>query len=176
MFDHFLIDKSFLHDGSLVIAALIMLAAALSDFKKLKISNKLCLALVAMFPFYALTADGDVAWLQHLAVAGVVFSVGFALYTLGMLGGGDVKMLAAAALWAGPKLIATLLIYTTLAGGVLALAFAGAALLRALLNARRNTQESLQEMPWHKAPVPYGMAIACGGISALVMLAQSTVT
>lgn len=165
----FLIDQNFIHDGLLVIAALIMLAAALSDMKKLRISNKLCLVLAALFPLYVLTAPQEIAWTQHLAVSAVVLFIGFAFFALRLLGGGDVKMLAAAALWAGPKLIATLLIYTTVAGGILAIAFATAALLRALIEKREH------DHAWHKAPVPYGVAIACGGISSLVMLAQSAV-
>lgn len=162
-------DKNLIHDGTLIFAALIMLAAALSDAKKLIISNRLCLLLAALFPLYVITAPHEMDWLQNVAVAGVVLLIGFAMFALGLLGGGDVKMLAAAALWAGPKLIATLLVYTTLAGGILALVFACAALVRGLMN----KTDSFGAVPWHKTPVPYGLAIACGGVSALYMLAQA---
>lgn len=166
---HFLIDKSFVHDSAIVFAALIMLAAALSDFKNLRISNKLCLALAGLFPIYVLTSATEIGWIQHVGIATLVLGIGFGLFALRLIGGGDIKMLSAAALWAGPKLIATLLIYTTLAGGVLAIAFASAALIRALLK-----HQSLTDGAWHKAPVPYGVAIACGGICALVTLAQNS--
>lgn len=167
--NHFLIDKTFIHESALVFAALIMLAAALSDFKNLRISNKLCLALAGLFPLYVLTAPHEMAWIQHVGIAALVLVMGFGLFAMRLIGGGDIKMLSAAALWAGPKLIATLLIYTTLAGGALAIAFATAALLRALMK-----HQSLTDGAWHKAPVPYGVAIACGGICALVTLAQNS--
>ncbi len=176
MFDHFLIDKNFVHDGAMVIAGLIMLAAAFSDFKQLRISNKLCLALVAVFPVFVLSSPAEVPWLQHIAVAAAVMLVGFGMYAFRLLGGGDVKMLAAAALWAGPKLIAALLMYTTLAGGILAMAFAFVAFGHHIVRQTQSQPAAQPVQPWHKTPVPYGIAIACGGISALVMLAQSNLT
>lgn len=165
--------KLFLHNGSLMCAAFILLAAALHDVKAFKISNRFSLALIALFPLYVLTAPQEIAWMQHVAVAGIVFLIGFAMFALGAFGGGDVKMLAVAALWAGPKMVATLMVITTMAGGVLALVFAVAALLRAGFG-RQHHEEG--HRPWHKAPVPYGVAIACGGIAALVMMAQNSLT
>jgi prepilin peptidase CpaA len=172
MFDNFLIDKNFIHDSAMVMAGLIMLAAAFSDFKKLRISNRLCLALAALFPVFVWSSPTEIAWVQHLAIAAAVMAVGFGMFAMRLLGGGDVKMLAAAALWAGPKLIGALLLYTTFAGGLLAIAFACAALVRVMVLHKK----PVDGQPWHKIPVPYGIAIACGGISALVMLAQSNIT
>ncbi|NDE89685.1 MAG: hypothetical protein EB059_00880 [Alphaproteobacteria bacterium] len=167
-----IIDKNFFHDGILIIAAITMLIAALSDIKKLIISNRLCLFLVGLFPFYVLTAPHEVMWVQHVMIAAVVLIIGFAMFAMNFLGGGDVKMLAAVSLWAGPKMIATLLLFTSFAGGILALAFAAAALWRA----RRMMKEHIEnpdEIPWHKIPVPYGVAIACGGVTSLFLMAQA---
>lgn len=171
----FIIDKNFLHDGVMIIAALTMIAAAISDFKKLIISNRICLFLVALFPLFVLTAPVEVDWLHHLLIAAVVLTIGFAMFALNLLGGGDAKMLAAASLWVGPKLIATLLVFTTLAGGMLALGYAAAALWRARRSykAKSPEQEGQQELPWHRTPVPYGVAIACGGVTALFIMAQA---
>lgn len=167
-------ESSFFHQGALVLAALIMLAAALSDARRLVISNRLCLCLVALFPLYVMTAPHEIDWLQNVAVAGAVLLVGFAMFALNLLGGGDVKMLAATALWAGPKLIATLLVYTSFAGGILAMVFAGAALVRAFWKKNEQSPGCPDVVPWHKTPVPYGLAIACGGVSALYILAQAS--
>lgn len=150
-----------MHQTALIVAALILLAAAISDVKRFRIANWFCLALTALFPLYVITAPQDIAWAQHVAVAGLVLLIGFAMFAIKALGGGDVKILAAAALWAGPKLIATLLLVTTLAGGALAIIFASAALARALLK-----KDAIGA--WHKAPVPYGVAIACGGIATIL--------
>lgn len=159
---------AYTHAACAVIAVFILVAAAFSDVKKLKISNAHCLALMALFPFYVLSAPHEIPWTLHLAVAGMTLLVGLALFALRVLGGGDAKMLTAAALWAGPKLIVTLLLATSVAGGVLAVAFASTAFVRTyVLKKKNNTQ------PWHKTPMPYGVAIACGGIATLYLMAQS---
>ena len=160
--------QDIVHYLSLLTAAGIMLAAAISDAKRLIISNRLCLMLVALFPVYILSSPHSIDWQHHVMVAGIVLMIGFAMFAVHFLGGGDVKMLAAAALWAGPKLIATLLVYTTIAGGILALIFAGSVFVKQVI-LKKQSQTSY---PWHKTPVPYGLAIACGGVSALVMMAQ----
>jgi prepilin peptidase CpaA len=169
--DSFVIDKAFLHDGVMMVAALTMIVAALSDFKKLIISNRLCLFLAALFPLFVLTAPHDIAWTQHLMIAGIVLVIGIGMFAMNLLGGGDVKMLAAAALWVGPKMIATLLLFTTFAGGILAFGFACVAFWRARKAYKENTSDEV--LSWYKSPVPYGVAIACGGVTALFMMAQA---
>ncbi|MDX1922138.1 MAG: prepilin peptidase [Alphaproteobacteria bacterium] len=173
MSDPLIIDKSFLHDGVLIIAAITMLVAALSDIKKLIISNRLCLFLAGLFPLYVLTAPHEVMWMHHVLIAGTVFVIGFAMFAMNFLGGGDVKMLAAVSLWAGPKMIATLLLFTSFAGGLLALAFAVAALYRSRVLKVEAKTETNEVIPWHKTPVPYGVAIACGGVTALFLMSQA---
>lgn len=173
MSDPLIIDKSLFHDGVLIIAAVTMLVAALSDIKKLIISNRLCLFLAALFPLYVITAPHEVMWLHHVLIGAAVLVIGFAMFAMNFLGGGDVKMLAAASLWAGPKMIATLLVFTSFAGGLLALAFAAAALYRAYVLKVETRSETNEIIPWHKTPVPYGVAIACGGVTALFMMAQA---
>ena len=69
-----------------------------------------------------------------------------------LLGGGDVKLLAAGALWLGAAALGPFLLATVLAGGVLAVAFLLAGLLR-----RRAAGAAA-------ASLPYGIAIAAGGI------------
>jgi prepilin peptidase CpaA len=110
----------------------------------------------------------EAAW--SLGVAFVVFAFGAFLFARRMIGGGDVKLLAAVALWAGRDLVFDYLFITTLAGGVLAVAMIAPARLAALFPGmlrfvpagsgggsgapRGSTQPSL----------PYGIAIAAGGI------------
>jgi prepilin peptidase CpaA len=50
-----------------------------------------------------------------------VFLVGALLYSRRLVGGGDVKLLAAAALWAGAAQLPSLLLLTGICGGVLSL-------------------------------------------------------
>jgi prepilin peptidase CpaA len=93
-----------------------------------------------------------------------------AVYARGWIGGGDVKLLVALAIGLPLAGVVQLLTVTALAGGVLALthlmmrrlpfpspAPAGASLLRRVWAVER----------WRNvrhAPLPYGVAIACGGI------------
>src|SRR3546814_4754528 len=83
----------------------ILVAAAASDWRSLTIPNRYSLAAVALFPSYAIAMGGTVDWAVHLGFAGAAFGLGFVLFALRLCGGGDVKLFAAVALWAGPSLI-----------------------------------------------------------------------
>ena len=58
-----------------------------------------------------------------LLVTVAVFAAGALAFHLGALGGGDVKLMAAGALWTGAGLADEFLMITLMAGGVLALAY-----------------------------------------------------
>jgi prepilin peptidase CpaA len=58
-----------------------------------------------------------------VAIAILVFAVGTGLFALRLLGGGDVKLLAAATLWAAPDYVLPFLLIVTLAGALLGFAF-----------------------------------------------------
>ncbi len=77
------------------------------------------------------------------------------MFAAGLLGGGDVKLLAAGSLWLGATGTGGFLMVTVLAGGLLALVFL------ALRLARRDGPETA---------LPYGVAIATAGILATLGL------
>ncbi len=158
--------------ASLTGAALLLLAAAAQDVIKFRISNWFSVALVALFPVFALASHSPP--LGHLVTGVCVFGCGFGLYACGLLGGGDVKLLAATSLWAGPGHILNMLVIVAFFGGMLAAVYAVIALIRAK---KAKNAESPKDgvVPWHKAPVPYGMAIACGGWMVLFKLARGTI-
>src|SRR3546814_20668921 len=83
----------------------ILVAAAACEWRSLTIPNRYSLAAVALFPSYAIAMGGTVDWAVHLGFAGAAFGLGFVLFALRLCGGGDVKLFAAVALWAGPSLI-----------------------------------------------------------------------
>ena len=146
----------------------LLLAAATSDWRSLIIPNRYSLAMVALFPSFVI-ASGDVEWLTHLYVGGGAFALGFLVFSLRLCGGGDVKLLAAAALWAGPGLIVPLLFYTAVTGGFMALVlwvrhrYQRAGIPANLLFAR-------SEEGFAKQPMPYGIAIAAGGLFVALRL------
>nr|WP_175428821.1 prepilin peptidase [Azospirillum argentinense] len=101
------------------------------------------------------------------------------------MGGGDVKLLTAAALWSGWEQLPALLLVTVLAGGILAIvALARVAARRAAdtlalffpcsatakarlwLETLLRTR-NVDALPSGEAGLPYGIAIAAGGVSIL---------
>jgi prepilin peptidase CpaA len=83
------------------------------------------------------------------------------------LGGGDVKLFAAASLWIGPAGLPAFLVLTVLVGGALGLALlvpAGSALASSIQQPRvrfRNVG------PKFRRPMPYGVAIAIAAVALL---------
>ena len=154
----------------LAVACLIGLLcwAAFSDFLKFVIPNQVCVAIAALYPLYAL-AMPDVDWAGGIACGVIVFALGFVFFALRLTGGGDVKMLSAVSIWAGPPLILPFLIVTAFAGGVLSLA-ALVRLLPGRLRPAGRAGFSMRETPVMRERVPYGVAIAVGGIYIAVQL------
>jgi prepilin peptidase CpaA len=135
------------------LAAILVFAAAV-DVRTFTISNKLNLAVALLAPLYwlsvALPLWPDVG--VHLAVGAGVFVLLAGAFYAGMMGGGDVKLAAALALWFSPQSTIKFLVLTSLAGGVL----------------------TLGVLAWHRAKrregrpeIPYGVAIAFGGLAIL---------
>lgn len=85
----------------LVIASALLLQAAWTDLREYKIRNELILALAGLFVLYAVLIGqwADLKW--DFAFAGLMFVVLVVFYSLGWMGGGDVKILAVAFLWTG---------------------------------------------------------------------------
>jgi prepilin peptidase CpaA len=97
-----------------------MALAAASDLFTLKVPNRLALALAAGFFLVAPLAGlgwSDI-WL-HAGLAALALAIGFSLFALGWIGGGDAKLFTATCLWLGPGAILPYAILAALIGGVL---------------------------------------------------------
>jgi prepilin peptidase CpaA len=131
--------------------AAMLLTACWCDLKARTIPNGLNLAIALLaIPFWwslGLPLWPDAA--LQLGVAAIVFGLFAIAFALGAMGGGDVKLVAAIALWLPFQAVAALLFIMSLAGGVLTLAM----WIRHRL-ARRSEQ----------LEIPYGVAIAFGGL------------
>jgi len=140
----------------MIVLATLLVVAAVIDVRTFTISNKLNLAVALLAPVYWLAVPLSL-WPEvpiQIAGAVVVFLVLAAAFYAGMMGGGDVKLAAALALWFPPGLTIKFLVLMSLAGGVLTIGL----------------------LVWHRAKrregrpeIPYGVAIAFG---ALAILAQ----
>jgi len=140
--------------GLLAALAIALLVAAFTDFRHRKISNWLCGAVALAAPLYW-WADGLSLWPEvamQLGVAVATFAVLAGLFALKAMGGGDVKLLTALALWIEPFDFLKLLVIMALAGGLLALLFG------AWHIARRERD---------KIAIPYGVAITFAGLWVL---------
>jgi prepilin peptidase CpaA len=130
------------------------------------IPNWISLALIPAFFLAAwLSGLGLLATGAHVAAGLVALVVAVGLFALGLVGGGDAKLLAAAGLWLGPQAATPFLFWTAVAGGLLALA---------LLASRRAPATAVARAPaWARRlltpreGIPYGVAIAAGAMAAL---------
>jgi prepilin peptidase CpaA len=136
------------------------LAAAASDLRTHRIPNVLTAALgVAAIAFHLV--DG-MALVLTLAAMIATFALGALAYSAGWLGGGDVKLIAAACGLASYPGCVTPVFFILIAGAVLAL---GGALRRGRLVALVRSASTLAvtgAQPATSTLLPYGVAIAGG--------------
>ena len=100
-----------------------VIAAGLTDATSYTIPNRLSGFLAAAFVPAALAAGlPPMAVAASLALGAAGLAVGIAMFALRWIGGGDAKLMAACALWLGWSGVAPFLIWTGLAGGLLAVA------------------------------------------------------
>lgn len=155
-----------------ILEILLLLYVATLDVATRLISNQICLALALLG--IASQSASPMQVVEALIAAAILFVLLLVVYQRGWMGGGDVKLLVALAVGLTLTGIVQLLAATALAGGVLALvhitmrslpnpklAPAGSSLLRRVYAVERWRQ-------LRRAPLPYGVAIACGGIWSIL--------
>ena len=138
----------------LLALATILVVAAVIDLRTFTISNRLSLAVALGAPLYWLSI-GLAPWPGmgiQLAAGGIVFALMAGAFYAGMMGGGDVKLAAALALWFSPASTLTFLILMSIAGGVLTLVVVAIHRMKKKLG---------------KPEIPYGVAIAFGALAIL---------
>ena len=149
-------DKSLITDLLCAILAVMLLWAAVVDIRTRTIANGLNLAIALMAPVFWWSMGIDL-WPDAALRVGVAIAV-FLLFALafqfGAMGGGDVKLAAALALWFAPGDTLLLIVLMSLAGGALTAIV--------MIEHKYKNNEGRPE-------VPYGVAIAFG---ALWLLAQ----
>ncbi len=129
--------------------AVLLAVAVVGDLRARIIPNRLNAAIALAAPLYWLAAGlgwSDIFWQVGTAVA--VFALFALAFRLGAMGGGDVKLITAIALWLPPGATLKLIVIMSVAGGVLTLAM--------LVRHRLARREAALE-------VPYGVAIAGAG-------------
>lgn len=132
----------------------LLVSAGVEDARTREIANwkNAAIALLAPVWWFAIGLDPWPMMAIQLGVALFVFALFCGAFALGQMGGGDVKLIGALALWLTPMNVMNMLIVMSIAGGALTIAF--------LLDHRLLRREGAIE-------IPYGVAIAFAGLLAL---------
>jgi prepilin peptidase CpaA len=152
----------------LVLGALPLLLAAAAgwDVASFTIPNFVTLALMAAFAAFALAvglSPADIGW--HVLAGFLGLFIGFTLFALGLIGGGDAKLFAAVLLWLGLNDLLAYALLASLFGGLLTV---GLMFLR-----RYPLPQLLYRQDWivklhdARSGVPYGVALAAGAFFLL---------
>jgi prepilin peptidase CpaA len=146
----------------------LLLFAAASDIATMTIPNWVSIAAALLFPLGALAAGLDLPQIAaHLGAGAVAFAIGFALFSFGVMGGGDVKVITAASIWTGFSNLSPFALATAIAGGGLAIALI---LARKALAPAPSRPAYLNRLLEPKNGIPYAVAIAAGGLAVLPSL------
>lgn len=137
-----------------VVLGALLLSAGIEDVRKREIANwkNAAIALLAPVWWFAAGLDPWPGMAIQLGVALFVFAIFVGAFALGQMGGGDVKLIGALALWLAPMRVLDMLTAMALLGGALTLAF---------LIERKVTRND------GPVEIPYGVAIAIAGLLAL---------
>ena len=139
-----------------LLAALVLLlvSAGIQDARTREIANWKNAAILALAPLWwwsnGLSLLPDIA--IQLAIGGVVFALFCGAFYFNWMGGGDVKMIGALALWLPFQALAWMLIIMSLLGGALTVLLVVERLVR-----RKDGN----------IEIPYGVAIALAGLVAI---------
>jgi len=153
---------------AIAVFAGLLIFAACHDVARLLIPNWVSIALAGSFPLFALAhglAPADIG--IHLAFGLAILAVGFFLFNANIIGGGDAKLLAAAATWTGFTAFTPLIFWMAISGGVMALV---------LMRARKwvpyveGAPEFVNKLLIRGGGIPYGVAIMIGGLASIPSL------
>ena len=149
----------------LAVLPALVIVGGLKDLTSMKIPNWISGSLILAFFPAALVlglAPGDIG--LHLAVGLAALLIGMGLFALNLLGGGDVKLMAAVCLWLGLSGSGVFVLMTALVGGLFSLVLLlGRVWLRPWAGAGPSWLVQLMEPKGH---IPYGVAIAIGALIA----------
>jgi prepilin peptidase CpaA len=139
----------------------LMTAAAIQDAVQLKISNFICLGVLAAALVAMWLAGPEIALWQNFAVLVGLLIIGTPFFATGKMGGGDVKLLAAAGLWFDLRGALVMLLWVLIAGGLLAILV----LVIRLFGWSESARDRVHLLK-KGGGIPYGVAIAAGTMLA----------
>lgn len=151
--------------AAFLIFPLCLSVAAFSDLFTMTIPNRISVILIAAFLLVAPFLGLSVPMIgMHFAGAAIVFAACFALFAANVMGGGDAKLLTAAALWFGyDQSLLIFLLYVAYIGGLVTIAIV-------VLRSQRQTIDAMglriPDSLLIAKKIPYGIAIGIAGFLA----------
>lgn len=146
-------------------ALLVLLAGSIySDVVRRTIPNFAC-ALVFLLGLVQQIAINPVGWVYSVLGSVIAILAGIGLHQKKILGGGDVKLIAALAVWLTPIELGRFALAIMLAGGVVGLGYLAVGFVRRL---RDKTAPAA-------ASIPYALAIVVGFLFMRPSLLMSTI-
>jgi len=152
-----------------IILVTLLLTVLFYDLLTYTIPNWLVLLVMALYvpvPFLV-----EVDWPWALGAAGIGLVLGFGMFAVGWVGGGDAKLLAAIGLWTGKGAALPFLFNMAIIGGILTLLLVAMRFALAVSIKRKDRRDRLPKLLHVGSPVPYGVAMALGML--LLMQDQS---
>ena len=141
----------------------LLFAAAAEDATRLKISNITVAAVIAgAIAATALHGFANASW-QNALVFAVLLAGGTMLFARGLVGGGDVKLLAAVGVWCNINVALGMLVAVFFSGGILAMIILGLRMFAPATAAARIV------VLRPRSGIPYGIAIAAGALITLAI-------
>jgi len=141
----------------------VLLAAAAEDGWRLRISNAFPLLIIAGAITAAILAGPTLDLWQNLLLFAGLLAVGTLLFGAGLLGGGDVKLLAACGLWFDLSAGWRMLVAVAIAGGLVAILLIAIRLLVGKPSAKWVLLRP-------RGGIPYGIAIAAGTATLVALI------
>jgi prepilin peptidase CpaA len=177
----------------LSVLAGLLIVGAIIDIESRKLPNWLTASVAALYGLHVIASPTPIDWPLAFLVGSIAFALGFVCFAFNLMGGGDVKLIAALALWAGFDHITLFLLVTALTGGLLSIiALIGQRLatspflvmsgplhhlaMKILPTPMGNENPLENAVPSsgdHQFTLPYGVAIAVGGFAVILALLQS---
>jgi prepilin peptidase CpaA len=149
-----------------ILLPLLLVASAGWDLASFTIPNFLNLAVVGAFLLFAAVAGLSLPLIGWHLLAGLLgLALGFTMFALGWIGGGDAKLFAGVALWLGFSDLMAYALVASVCGGALTIMIM---LLRQYpLPALLARQTWFARLHDARSGIPYGVALAAGAFFLL---------
>jgi prepilin peptidase CpaA len=169
------VHQSMVIDALILSGIAVLMFSAMHDFAVRTVPNCASLLLLVIGIGWRM-ADGGHLLPWSAGIACAILLITFVFWRLGWMGGGDVKLLAAAGMFVPPWLVPMMISGTAVAGGILALGYLVASRLVPTPHRPRPLSfigRVLRCEQWRmsrRGPLPYAAAIAAGGVIATLQM------